>query len=145
MTEQQRQQRAAFIREQPALWLFLLYAGAFVGCAAALDALQLAGGAAPSHVLRYLLPLVIALPSWLGLRGWARRSAQMKHYAATVQCQWCGHRFSVCVHSPRLVPSAEGFTVRCPANNSKVHVPAGALVPVESCPAGAVVVRENRA
>jgi hypothetical protein len=75
MTEQQRQQRAAFIREQPALWLFLQYSVTFVGCAVAIDALQLAGGAAPSRLLGYLLPLGIALPMWLGLRGWARRTA----------------------------------------------------------------------
>jgi hypothetical protein len=69
----------------------------------------------------------------------------MKHYAAAVQCQLCGHRFSVCVHAPRLVANSSGFTVLCPANRSKVHVPAAALVAVEACPAGAVVVRDHRA
>ena len=69
----------------------------------------------------------------------------MKHYAATVQCRGCGHRFSVCVHSPRLAAEPEGFTVYCPSNHSKVNVPAGTLAPVESCPAGAVVVKDNRA
>jgi hypothetical protein len=67
----------------------------------------------------------------------------MKHYAATVQCQWCGHRFSVCVHSPALLASPEGLTVFCPQNASKVHVPAGVLMPVESCPVGAVVVQDE--
>jgi hypothetical protein len=74
MTEQQRQQRAAFIREQPALWLFLLYAVTFVGCAVAIDALQLAGAEAPSRTMGYLLPLVVALPQWVGLRRRARRT-----------------------------------------------------------------------
>ena len=68
----------------------------------------------------------------------------MKHYAATIQCKGCEHRFSVCVHSPRFVASAEGFTVACPENGSMIHVPAGTLVSVESCPAGAVVVRDDR-
>jgi hypothetical protein len=76
MTEQQCQQRAAFIREQPGLWLFLMYAGAFVGCAVATDVLWLAGDASPSHMARYLLPLAIALPVWVGLRCWARRWRQ---------------------------------------------------------------------
>jgi hypothetical protein len=68
----------------------------------------------------------------------------MKHYAATVLCPGCGHRFSVCVHSSRLVASGQGFTVLCPNNASKVPVPAGALAPVESCPAGALVVSDDR-
>ena len=37
MIEQQRQQRAAFMREQPGLWLFLLYARVFLSCAVASD------------------------------------------------------------------------------------------------------------
>ena len=68
----------------------------------------------------------------------------MQHHAATVQCLNCNYRFSVCVHSPRLVASGKGVTVLCPRNASKVHVPAGALLPVESCPAGAVIVRDDR-
>jgi hypothetical protein len=144
MTDQQRQQRATFIREQSVLWLFLLYAGAFVPYPAALDALPPAGAPAPSHMQRYLLPLVIALPSWLGLQGWARRRTRMKHYAAPVQCQGCGHRFSVCVHSWRSGAPTERFIVVCPENGSKVHVPADAFVAVQSCPAGAVAVRDNR-
>src|SRR5438132_4202388 len=75
MMEQHRQQQAAFIREQPGLWFFLLYAGAFLGCAVAGDVLQWASGIVPSRVQGYLLPLVITLPMWLGLRGWARRTA----------------------------------------------------------------------
>lgn len=67
----------------------------------------------------------------------------MKHYAATVQCKWCGHRFTVCVHSARLLASGEGFIVLCPVNRSKVHVPAAALEAVESCPSGAVIVSQN--
>jgi hypothetical protein len=56
----------------------------------------------------------------------------------------CGHRFSVCVHSLELVMSGKGFTVLCPENRSKVHVPAKALVPAESCPPGALVVSDER-
>jgi len=68
----------------------------------------------------------------------------MKHYSATVQCPGCGHRFSVCVHAPPLVASGKAVTVLCPNNASKVQVPPGALMPVESCPAGAVVVKDDR-
>lgn len=67
----------------------------------------------------------------------------MKHYSATVQCR-CGHRFAVCVHSSRLVVSDKKFIVLCPMNASKVQVCARALVSVESCPAGAVIVRDDR-
>jgi len=73
VTQQQRQQRAAFFCEQPGLWLFLLYAVAFVGCAIATDALRLVGCEPLSRLTGYLFPLVIALPMWLGMRGWARR------------------------------------------------------------------------
>jgi hypothetical protein len=72
MTEQQRQERAAFIREQPGLCLFVTYAVAFVGCAVASDALHwLWGGASLSRLGGYLLPLSIAVPIWVGIRGWA--------------------------------------------------------------------------
>jgi hypothetical protein len=72
MTEQQR---AAYFREQPGLWFFALYAGAFLGCAVANDVLQWVSGIATSRFQGYVLPLVITLPLWLGLRGWARRTA----------------------------------------------------------------------
>ena len=65
----------------------------------------------------------------------------MKHYAVDLQCRWCGHRFTVCVHSVKLVASGKTFTVLCPENRSKVQVPTAALSAVESCPAGAIVVR----
>ena len=68
----------------------------------------------------------------------------MKHYAATVQCHWCGHRFAVCVHSAKLVASGKDFIVMCPENRSKLHVAVGALAPVDSCPPGAVVVTDDR-
>jgi hypothetical protein len=67
----------------------------------------------------------------------------MKHYCATVQCKFCGCRFSVCVHSARLIASGRGVTVLCPENRSKVHVPAAELVACESCPPGAVVVKDD--
>jgi hypothetical protein len=74
MTDQERQQRAALFREQPGSWILLLYAGAFLGCAVANDLLAWATGTAPSHLQRYLLPLVLALPMWLAIQGWARRA-----------------------------------------------------------------------
>ena len=74
MTEIQRQQRAAFIREQPLLWFALVYASSFLGCAVASDALYFCGAKGLSDVGRYLLPLAIALPLWIGLRGWSRRA-----------------------------------------------------------------------
>jgi hypothetical protein len=73
MTEQQRQQRAAFICEQPYSWLFLAYSTTFFGCAVPGDTLVLAGASPPDGGLRYLLPLVIAWSFWLSLRRWARR------------------------------------------------------------------------
>jgi hypothetical protein len=68
----------------------------------------------------------------------------VKHYVAAVQCERCGHRFTVCVHSLRLVVSGKGVTVLCPVNASKVHVPAEVLAPADSCPAGAMVVKDDR-
>ena len=76
MTEQQRQQRAAFLRERPGLCLLVLYAVAFVGCAVATEALRLVDREPLSRPAGYLLPLVIALPVWLGMWGWARRTMQ---------------------------------------------------------------------
>jgi hypothetical protein len=73
MTDLQRLQRAAFVREQPLLWFALLYAVAFLGCAVAHDVLVISGAAGLSPFSRYLLPLVVALLAWLGLRGWSRR------------------------------------------------------------------------
>jgi hypothetical protein len=76
MTEQQRKQRAAFfISDHPGLWLFMLYAMAFLGCAVAIDGLQMVDLSASSHLQRYLPPLAIVLPMWIGLWGWARRIA----------------------------------------------------------------------
>jgi hypothetical protein len=73
MTDLQRQQRAAFISEQPFLWLFLLYAVGFFGSHLAMDALSLWLGSTSPPLQGYLMPLGIVLPMWLGLRGWARR------------------------------------------------------------------------
>lgn len=73
MTDLQRLQRAAFIREQPFLWFAQLYAAAFLGCAVVHDMLLVSGAGGLSPSSRYLLPLVGALPAWVGLRGWSRR------------------------------------------------------------------------
>ena len=69
MTEKQRQQRAAFVREQPFFWLFILYTTTFWGCSVASEAFQ----PEPSRMQAYLMPFPIALGMWVGLRGWARR------------------------------------------------------------------------
>lgn len=73
MTGEQRRQRAAFVREQPGLWLFLLYAGAFLGCSVAIDLLQRLEPTTSSSFMRYLLPVAIALAMWLLLYRWARQ------------------------------------------------------------------------
>jgi hypothetical protein len=73
MTDQQRQHRAAFIKEQPTLWLFLLYAAGFFGAMVCADVIQLLGGSTTTLFQRYVLPLGIALPMWFGMRGWAVR------------------------------------------------------------------------
>jgi hypothetical protein len=79
----ERLQRAAFIREQPLLWFFLLYAAAFLGCGVARDVLHLSGATGPSALASYLLPLATALPLWLGLRGWSRRAAASTRHQPT--------------------------------------------------------------
>ena len=72
MTEQQRRGRAEFMRDEPALWFGVLYAGAFLGCTAAIDVMAWLSVSGLSGAGRYLLPLSVAFPVWLGLRGWAR-------------------------------------------------------------------------
>ncbi len=72
MTEQQRQSRAEFIRDEPALWFALLYAAVFLGCSAVIDLMPWLSGSDMSGASRYLLPLAVAVPPWLGLRRWVR-------------------------------------------------------------------------
>jgi len=72
MTNLQRMQRASFVREQPLLWLVLLYAAAFLGCAVANDVQRIWGTAGLSTLGRYVVPVVLAFPAWLGLRRWSR-------------------------------------------------------------------------
>jgi hypothetical protein len=77
MTDLQRHQRAAFVREQPLLWFFLLYASAFFGCAVANDLL----GAFLSPFGHYTFPLALTLVPWLGLRRWSRRVTTGTHHS----------------------------------------------------------------
>ena len=79
MTDLQRLQRAAFVREQPLLWFVQLYAVAFLGGAVAHDVLLISGATGLSPLSRYLFPVVLALPAWLALRGWSRRVTGMRH------------------------------------------------------------------
>lgn len=78
MTDQQRQQRAAFFREQPFWWLFLLYASCFLGGSVANDVLQWKIGTGMSRGPVYTLTAVIAFQIWLGVRRWARQVSPPK-------------------------------------------------------------------
>ena len=80
MTEQQRRSRAEFIRDEPALWFALLYAAVFLGCSAVID--LMAWGSDMSRASRYLLPLAVAVPPWLGLRRWVRGVSRARKGAA---------------------------------------------------------------
>ncbi len=72
MSEQQRQCRAEFVRDQPIFWLFIIYAGGFLACSVCLDLwAKLTGDT--SGLSRYLFPLGLAIPPWLGLRNWAQK------------------------------------------------------------------------
>ncbi len=82
MTEQQRQSRAEFIRDEPALWFALLYAAGFLGCSAVIDLMAWLSGSVMSGALRYFLPLVVAFPLWLGLRRWVRGVIQARKCTA---------------------------------------------------------------
>ena len=82
MTEQQRQSRADFIRDEPALWFALLYAAGFLGCSTVIDLMAWVSGSAMSGALRYFLPLAVAFPFWLGLRNWVRGVSRARDGAA---------------------------------------------------------------
>jgi hypothetical protein len=71
MNEQQRRSRAELIREEPVLWLLILYAATFLGTSAASDIWAIFTGDATRGTARYLLPLAIAFGVWIGLRSWA--------------------------------------------------------------------------
>ncbi len=74
MTPEQRRQRAAFLREQPTLWLLMLYAVGFFGCSVVADLLPWwTSGPTLTPLGRYLMPLSVVLPMWPGVRRWARR------------------------------------------------------------------------
>ena len=74
MTEQQRQQRDAFIREKPYSWLLLLYTVVFFTNAVCNDVLSWAGATVPDLLRGYFFPFVIAFPLWRIYR----RGAQQK-------------------------------------------------------------------
>jgi hypothetical protein len=73
MTREQRRMRAEIINEQPALWLFLLYAGGFFGMTVVGDLLGWTGEGPFRGPGRYLVPLAITFPIWIGMRQWALR------------------------------------------------------------------------
>ncbi|MFO0891999.1 MAG: hypothetical protein U0790_23045 [Isosphaeraceae bacterium] len=74
MTQQQRKGRAEFIRDQPALWFAILYATTFFGGSVAIDLWShLIRPSSGDWIWRYCFPLGLAVPQWMGLRGWAMR------------------------------------------------------------------------
>ncbi len=83
MTEEERQRRIALFQQQPLLWVLLLYATTFFGCAVAIDLLRLGGASPPSQFARYALPLVVVLPAWLAMRSGARRVADAGQRSAS--------------------------------------------------------------
>jgi len=66
----------------------------------------------------------------------------MNHFAAAVQCPKCGHSFAVCVHTDRQPHARRSYTVRCPSNNSPVGISGETVRAVETCPPGAILIRE---
>jgi hypothetical protein len=68
----------------------------------------------------------------------------MRHYTAAVRCPKCGFEFRVCVHTIPRPERRKEYVVPCPANASLVRIPDTALVEVDTCPAGAVVVLPTR-
>jgi hypothetical protein len=61
-----------WILRHPALWGIIGYAACFTGTSVAADFLVLAGISDLSRLARYLLPLIVWLPMWLGTCQWAR-------------------------------------------------------------------------
>jgi hypothetical protein len=76
MTPQERERRAEFVNKRPAFILFVLYSCGFVGTSASLDLSRLFETEPGSHTstyMRYVLPAVVVLPIWIGIRQQARR------------------------------------------------------------------------
>jgi len=75
MTREQRVKRAEFVKEQPGLWFFLMYAGAFFSASVVNDLLRMFGIETQhgDEFRRYVLPLIGVFPMWFGMRLWARR------------------------------------------------------------------------
>ncbi len=68
--------QGSILRAAPSVCLLVaLYAYYFLGFSAANDLMSLFfhGGRRPDAFARYVLPICIALPSWLMIRGSARR------------------------------------------------------------------------
>ena len=68
----------------------------------------------------------------------------MKHYTTTVHCPKCGHRFAVCVHAIPRPEIRKSYIVLCPMNGSRIPIVAADLCLADSCPPGALVVRDGR-
>jgi hypothetical protein len=73
MNEPQRRGRAELIRDNSPLLLLTLYATSFLGVSAAIDIWDLVMGDETAARARYLIPLLLALAAWGGLRAWADR------------------------------------------------------------------------
>jgi hypothetical protein len=67
-----------------------------------------------------------------------------RHYTARVRCPKCGHAFTVCLHAIPRPELPKSCVVMCPENGSKIQVPDSAFAAVESCPDGAVIIRQPR-
>jgi hypothetical protein len=61
-----------WISRHPALWGIIGYAVCFTSTSVAADLLALAKMSDLSPLARYLLPLIVWLPMWLGTCQWAR-------------------------------------------------------------------------
>lgn len=73
--EQQRMDRARFIREEPALWFLIFYAISFLGGYVATDLMSLFMNP-PSSVntfSHYISPFGMAVLVWFSTRSWAKR------------------------------------------------------------------------
>jgi predicted tellurium resistance membrane protein TerC len=72
MADNQRERRATLIREHPLIVMLVLYSVCFLGCSMAIDSVAHWMGATYATALtRYLLPLAIAQPTWIGVLRWS--------------------------------------------------------------------------
>jgi hypothetical protein len=72
MPTERQQTDDHWISRHPALWGIIGFAVCFAGTSVAIDLLALAKISDLSPLARYLLPLIVWLPMWLGSCQWAR-------------------------------------------------------------------------